>query len=158
MRLFLACALSLLSVSSAMADPLPFGRGSWQQLKAAHAGQPVVVHFWGVTCAPCLTELPAWGRLRDQRPDMNLVMVSADPIVEPADSITAVLTRSGLATAESWLFKERFTERLYYEVDRRWSGELPRTILIAGDGTEQTIVGTVDFKTISAWLDTMHPH
>ena len=25
----------------------PFKRGSWQEIRRAHAGQPIVVHFWG---------------------------------------------------------------------------------------------------------------
>ena len=27
-----------------------FGQGSWQEIRKAHAGEPLVVHFWGVTC------------------------------------------------------------------------------------------------------------
>ena len=44
-----------------------FGNGTWQQIREAHAGRPLVVHFWGLTCAPCLAELPLWGRLFVER-------------------------------------------------------------------------------------------
>jgi thiol-disulfide isomerase/thioredoxin len=38
----------------------PFKRGSWQEIRRAHAGQPIVVHFWGLTCGPCRVEMPKW--------------------------------------------------------------------------------------------------
>ena len=33
----------------------------------AHAGQPTVIHFWGLTCGPCLVELPQWGDAAGRR-------------------------------------------------------------------------------------------
>ena len=65
--LFLALLFSLATVGTAKADPLPFERGSWAKLRAAHAGQPTVIHFWGLTCAPCLVEMPQWAALKNAR-------------------------------------------------------------------------------------------
>ena len=76
----LALVLALASAGAQSADLQSFGRGSWSKLRAAHDGQPTVVHFWGLTCAPCLVEMPEWGKLRAERPDMRLVMVAADPV------------------------------------------------------------------------------
>ena len=38
--ILLALLLGLASFGTANADPLPFERGSWAKLSAAHAGQP----------------------------------------------------------------------------------------------------------------------
>src|SRR4030095_2339197 len=80
LSLFLAVLLGLASVETANADPMPFERGSWAKLSAAHAGQPTVIHFWGLTCAPCLVEMPHWAALKKARPDMRLVLIAADPV------------------------------------------------------------------------------
>ena len=65
LSILLAALLSIVSFWSAeAADPLSFERGSWAKLRASHAGQPTVIHFWGLTCGPCLVELPHWGKLR----------------------------------------------------------------------------------------------
>lgn len=136
------------------ASPLPFERGSWAKLRAEHAGQPTVVHFWGLSCAPCLAELPHWSELARQRPDLRLVLVAADPMPQDPERIADTLARAGLANHESWSFSDRFYERLRYEIDPAWVGELPRTLMIARDGKATVVPGVADLDRVRAWLDT----
>ena len=75
------------------AEPLSFERGSWAKLRANHAGQPIVVHLWGLTCGPCLVELPAWGKLQAERADLKLVLVAADPVPQDPERVGATLAR-----------------------------------------------------------------
>jgi thiol-disulfide isomerase/thioredoxin len=152
MRLLLVIACLLLAMPAQAADLAPFVRGSWQQLRQAHAGRPTIVHFWGLTCGPCLTELPEWGRLLAERPDADLVLVAADPIPEEPASLAATLRKSGLGSAESWAFADDFAERLRFEIDPRWRGEMPRTILITGDGTVTATTGVSDMAALRAWI------
>jgi hypothetical protein len=49
------------------------------------------------------------------------------------------------------MFADGFTERLIYEVDPQWAGELPYTLLIGRDGSATTKLGTVDFSEIRNW-------
>ena len=154
MLLFLAFAFGIAALGTAHAsDPLPFERGSWAKLRAAHAGQATVIHFWGLTCGPCLVELPNWGKLLAERPDLKLVLVDADPAPQSPEQVTAALDRAGLGKAESWTFTDRFYERLRYEIDVAWAGELPRTLLIAHDGTVTVLPGVADLTKVRAWLD-----
>jgi thiol-disulfide isomerase/thioredoxin len=126
------------------AHPLAFGRGSWQALRRAHAGQKVIVHFWGLTCGPCLTELPAWGRFHQAHREMRLILVAADAIPQMPDALDATLAKAGLQDVEIWWFQDRFTDRLFWEVDHDWQGELPFTVLLDKDGTATTRTGTID--------------
>ena len=147
-------AIGLATIGTAQArDPLPFERGSWAKLRAAHAGQPTVVHFWGLTCGPCLVELPNWGRLLAERKDLTLVLLAADPGSQDPEKLAATLDRSGLGSAESWAFADRFHERLRYEIDPAWAGELPRTEMIASDGAVTVLRGVADLGKVRAWLD-----
>ena len=149
-----SASLGLAAVGSAhAADPLPFERGSWAKLKAAHVGQPTVVHFWGLTCGPCLVELPHWGKLLAERPDLTLVLLAADPLPQDADQVAATLGRAHLGRAESWSFTDRFYERLRYEIDPTWAGELPRTVMISRDGKSTVLPGVADLTQVGAWLD-----
>ncbi len=150
----LAALLGVAAPSSARAGgPRPFERGSWAQLRAEHAGQAIVVHFWGLTCGPCLVEMPRWGKLLAKRPDLKLVLVAADSLPQSTEQVEARLLRDGLGHAESWNFADRFAEKLFYEIDPTWQGELPRTLLISADGTSTVLAGVADLRVVSAWLD-----
>jgi hypothetical protein len=134
-------------------EPIPFERGSWAKLTADHAGQPTIVHFWGLTCGPCLVELPKWGMLLAERPDMHLVLVAADPLPQSPEQVNGAVHRAKLDGAESWSFADRFYERLRFEIDPAWNGELPRTLLIAADGTRTALSGVADLSAVRKWLD-----
>ena len=151
--LALALLLGLAASGAVRAETLSFERGSWEKLRARHAGQPTVIHFWGLTCAPCLVELPAWGRLRAERPDLRLVLLAADPLPQDPQRLDATLARAGLADSESWGFTDRFYERLRYEIDPAWAGELPRTVMIDRDGKATILPGVADLAQVRAWLD-----
>jgi thiol-disulfide isomerase/thioredoxin len=145
---------ALLAIGPAQAaDPHHFERGSWAKLRAAHAGQPTVVHFWGLTCGPCLVEMPKWGKLLAERPDLKLVLIAADPLPQSPEEVAATVGRNHLERAESWSFTDRFYERLRYEIDPKWAGELPRTMLIDRDGKIVTMNGVADLDQVRAWLD-----
>jgi len=153
----LSLAIGLIVLPSvtvgAAEDVHPFGRGSWQQIRKAHAGEPLVVHFWGVTCGPCRAEMPQWGRLLTARADLRLVTIDADLVPNAPSAVRTMLDESGLARADNWMFSDDFVERLRYEIDPQWQGEIPRTVLIAADGTTTSLEGVADFAEISAWLD-----
>ena len=53
------------------------------------------------------------------------------PTRNEGSAASAMLAQTGLATAENWTFGDGFIERLRYEIDPRWQGEIPRTVLIA---------------------------
>lgn len=142
-----------LAQTPAPADLHPFIRGSWKALRALHKGQATIVHFWGITCGPCLTELPQWAALVRARPDLDLVLVDADPVPEASAGIADTLARNHLATMENWIFADAFEEKLRYEIDPHWRGEMPYTVLIARDGTVSSFLGEADFAKLRGWLD-----
>ena len=149
-----ALALFATVVSAATEGELrPFKRGSWQEIRRAHAAQPIVVHFWGLTCGPCRVEMPKWGRLLQERPDLKLIAIDADLIPNEASQVSEMLAKTGLASAENWMFADDFVERLRFEINPRWRGEIPMTLLIARDGKIITIEGMADPAEVRAWLD-----
>jgi len=150
-----ALALAALAPMAAGSTPQlhPFVQGSWNELRARHAGHPFVVHVWGVTCGPCRTEMPEWGKLLRDRSDLNLVLIDADLVPDDPEAVTAMLTQFGLIGAENWIFSDDFVERLRYEIDPTWQGEIPLTYLVARDGTVTRIDGVADPARVRAWLD-----
>jgi thiol-disulfide isomerase/thioredoxin len=118
----------------------------------AHAGRPTLVHFWGVTCGPCKIELPLLGQFMKEHPELDVVMISADLVPNLPGAARGMLDKAGLGTAENWLFSDGFVERLRFEIDPAWQGEIPRTMLIAQDGTVTTIEGSTEMPDLEKWL------
>jgi thiol-disulfide isomerase/thioredoxin len=151
--IFLAASLAAAAGAETPSELKPFVRGSWQQMLRSHAGRPTLVHFWGVTCGPCKVELPLLGRFMKDHSDLDVVTISADLVPNLPGAAHAMLEKAGLGSAENWLFSDGFVERLRFEIDPAWQGEIPRTLLIARDGTVTTIEGSAEIPELEKWLD-----
>jgi thiol-disulfide isomerase/thioredoxin len=145
----------LLSAPASEAPPQlkPFGRGSWQEVLRSHAGRATIVHFWGVTCGPCKVELPLLGEFMRDHSAIDVVTISADLVPDLPDATRSMLEKSGLASAENWIFGDGFVERLRFEIDPDWQGDIPRTMLISKEGTITTIEGSAKMTDLERWSD-----
>lgn len=131
----------------------PFERGSWQKLLRSHAGRPTLVHFWGVTCGPCKVELPELGEFMKQHPSVDIVTIDADLVPNSDAAAASMLKDAGLISAENWMFRDGFAERLRYEIDPAWQGDIPRTILVSGNGNVATIEGVTEPAALRKWYE-----
>ena len=151
----LLALMAVLFAGVAMAEATieikPFERGSWQAILQAHAGRPTLVHFWGVTCGPCKVELPELGQFAKSHPGVDVVMIDADLVPNTPAAVRAMVSQAGLASAENWAFGDTFTERLRYEVDPKWQGDIPRSVLIGKDGSVRTIEGSAAPADLEKW-------
>lgn len=142
---------------SAAADPAlenairPFVRGSFSAILEAGRGRPHIINFWSIGCPPCLAEMPVLTRILKDRADIRLTMVSTDSAGD-ISRILRTLKKYAPANSENWVFADTFTERLRYEVDKSWNGELPRTYLIGADGEITMKSGLVHESAIKKWL------
>ena len=147
-----ALAAGLLFTSAALAiDFKPYGRGDYETLLKARAGRPLIVHFWSVTCPACVAELPQWAKLTEARKDIDIIFVDTDD-VEERDRAALRVEKAGLAGAAHYGFADSFAEKLYFEVDHDWRGELPFTVLVTKEGARKTITGGVDDPEVVNWL------
>lgn len=156
-RMIFAAVFLVVSLAAATASEpstlRSFERGSWQQLLHAHAGHPTLVHFWGVTCGPCKVELPQLGAFMKRNPSVDVVTIDADLVPNSNSAALSMLQRAGLSSAENWTFGDSFAERLRYEIDPAWQGDIPRTILISRNGTVATIEGSAEPAVLQKWSD-----
>jgi len=149
--LALAALVSILAAPAQALEFKPYARGSFAELRKAHAGRPLLVHFWSVTCAPCLAELSDWARIaRDQR-GVDIVFVNADGQRERVKA-GARLEKAGLESVSQYGFADDFLDRLFFEVDPTWRGELPFTAMVGADGKLVTVAGSLDEPAIAEWL------
>lgn len=151
MTRLLVLALLLSAGLAQAAELAPFVRGSQQAIVAQHAGRPFVQALWSLDCVHCPDDLALLGKLAAKYPGLALVIVATDP---PArrEELAAALARHHLAAAPAWVFADSFVERLHYEIDPDWFGELPRTYFYEADGRRTAISGRLDAAEVEAWV------
>jgi hypothetical protein len=86
-------------------------------------------------------------------PAIDVVTVSADLVPDLPDATRSMLQKSGLSAADNWIFSDGFADRLRFEVDPAWQGDIPRTLLISRDGAITTIEGSAEIAELEKWSD-----
>lgn len=125
---------------------LEFLDGGVQDLaELAGVGTPVVMNFWSSTCIPCLAEMPAFQRVNAEL-DGSVTFLG----VGVADTVSAaeeMVERTGV--------RYRNARDPRSEIFAVYGGiALPRTVLIAGDGTVvATHTGELDQESLTELLD-----
>ena len=127
---FLAgCLLSLsliLPVRAQEGFTKTFNPGGYQQILHENAGQPFVLAIWSLDCPSCIKDMKVISDLRLKHPEIKIVMLSTD---EPTSmmGVKSMLAKNGLSDLDSWIFGNADAQKLRYEIDPSWFGELPRT-------------------------------
>ena len=151
MKALLAALALALAVGLAQAEVKPFEPGSLAKIRAAREGRPFILAFWSLDCAHCPKELQALGEFRKRNPGVDVVLVSTDT-PDNAPLLAGFAAQQGLPAAEQWVFADPQPQRLRYEIDRRWWGELPRTYLYDSDHKAVAYSGMVAADALQQWL------
>ena len=156
MSRLLAVLILLLPQLLLAATPKFFVSGSMAEILASQDASPMIVSFWSIDCPPCYKELLIWRELSERLPQLKLVLVSTDELdVQP--EVVEVLQQKGLAQLESWQFADAHRQRLRYEIDKSWYGELPRSYFYSPAGQVEAVSGLVEQDKIELWLAQFYP-
>lgn len=156
-RLIMLALLLSAGIAGAADAVRPFVSGSLAQILAARNGKPLILAFWSVTCMHCPAELKALGEFKRRYPNMDLVLVAADTPAQIAATLQ-MTKKYRLEKAEQWIFADDIPERLRFEIDRRWHGELPHTQFYDREHQVEAKSGRVDPRFIQAWLSRNMQH
>ena len=120
-----------------------------KQLRQNKSGNLRLINFWSTSCAPCVSEFPMLIETyrRYQTRPFDLITISLDP-PDKKLAVSAFLTKQQaslsqhtLASLEkegrpsnNYVFSERNPDPLADAIDPQWSGALPYSILVDGQG------------------------
>ena len=149
-RRLAACLLLLAGL--AQAEVRPFVAGSLAQIEQESPGQAFILSLWSATCTHCPAELQALGALARRHPNLRIVLVATDTPAETAE-LQRLAASHGLAGQAQWVFADAQPERLRYEIDRRWYGELPRTYFYDRQHRRHGRSGVVPAGELERWVD-----
>lgn len=151
MQRFLLVLCMLAAAVNAVAQELqPFVSGSIREIAASRQGKPFILGLWSLTCTHCRDELSMLSGLKRKYPELDLVLVSTDTPADRAE-ILATLQQLALGHVQAWVFADDFAERLRFEIDPKWHGELPRTYLYGASGF-RAFSGKPDPLQLEHWI------
>jgi len=148
--------LSFLIFSSALpaADvgPQRFVSGSLAKILESRKSKPFVLLLWQLDCTPCLKEFRSLSGTVSQHPEFDLVLIATDDLSNK-DSVKQVLAQNHLGMVESWIFADSNAQRLRYEIDPSWYGEVPRVYFFDAAHQRTAFSGALTENQIMAWLE-----
>ncbi len=152
--LLLGLVMLLATSLASAAEFLPFNSESRAAIEQAHLGKPLILTFWSVDCAYCEDDLKLLGDIVKQHPEITLVTVCTD---DPATAANAkkVLGKIDLPAHKQWQFAESDVERLRYNIDKKWYGELPRTYFYNAQHQVKAVSGKPEKAWLDAWLKSL---
>lgn len=153
-QLLVASLLTFMSISSSQAEPQfvkTFNPGSYQQILRENAGQAFVLAIWSVDCPSCIKDMTVLSQIRQNNPNLKIIMLSTD---EPANTseVKNILARHQLNDLENWIFGSDDAQKLRYEIDPSWYGELPRTYFFSSAHSRIGKSGTLTIETFEAQI------
>ena len=128
----------------------PYQSGDWSSLVKSANGAPIAIHFWGVTCPACVKEMPLWGSFLKNNQNAKVIFIQVDDVTP--ESMQKMLNKAGLEKANNYFVVGPFDERLRYEIDPKWHGETPTTILIDKNGRATRKTGLMNFQRLQSSL------
>ncbi len=129
----------------------PFVKGSFNQILQQNKDRPYIIAFWSVTCAYCMKELALFGQIMKEYPQVKLITITTDPFLED-ESVQKLLKAKNLTGTETWVFADNFAERLYFDINPHWRGELPLTYFFDKNNAMVKHMGIVKEEELVKWL------
>ncbi len=143
-----------LSVQAEETELKPFIAGSYQQILANHANQPLIMVAWSIDCPSCLKDMALINSIHKNKPDLKIIMLATDDL-SASDQIQQILAKNQLSNLNSWVFADENTQKLRFEIDPKWYGEIPRTYFFDAAHHREGVSGVLtneDYETRIARL------
>jgi thiol-disulfide isomerase/thioredoxin len=144
----LICSIALPSRAD-QATLKPFVAGSYQQLLDSNVNKPFMLVIWSITCSSCLKDMALLNKMHKANPNINMIMLATDDVTA-TDEVQQILAKNELTELENWLFADDNPQKLRYEIDPKWYGELPRTYFLNKKHDREGISGVLsqeDYET-----------
>lgn len=128
--------------ASSPTDLKLFDVGSFEQVVKKKDKKDHLVILWSFDCPPCIKELQKVSVLNQQYPAYQLTLINTDGLEEQA-RVKTLLEKYNLLTLDNWIFSGADEEKLRYDIDARWFGDLPRSYFFPIQGKVKRLRGAL---------------
>ena len=132
-------------------DFMPFDMNTRKVIEKRYIDQPLIISFWSIDCPYCIDDLKKLGKALSKNTNVKLITVCVDG-KESAKKAERILSQANLPKHEKYQYAEVDEDRLRYNIDPAWYGELPRTYFY--DATHQVtpLSGKISNSFLNKWF------
>jgi len=113
-----------------------------QQLMKDKSHPVHIINFWATWCAPCIKELPFFEKIAaEKQPGVRVTLVSLDLDLDPDPGKVYKFIARKKIQSKVLLLDEQDPNTWIDQIDKRWSGALPATILINHRSGKRKFIG-----------------
>jgi thiol-disulfide isomerase/thioredoxin len=98
-----------------------------------------VVNFWATWCKPCVEELPLLEAFQKAHPEIKVLLVTLDFKEELTKKVIPFLKKKNFSS-ECVLLDETNGQAFIDQIDKRWSGAIPMTLICKKRFSEKQII------------------
>ena len=130
---------------------MPFEINTRNVIEKKYLNQPLIISFWSIDCPYCIDDLKKLGKALSKNTNVQLITVCVDG-KESAKKAERILSQANLPKHEQYQYAEVDEDRLRYNIDPAWYGELPRTYFY--DATHQVtpLSGKISNSFLDKWF------
>ncbi len=153
MKQLLPVLLALAAGLASAANLKPIDESGYSRLVASSRGKVLVVNFWATWCAPCRKEMPDLVALVGKYRAKGLEFVTVAIDEERDRKAVAEFLDRTKAPPPTFIKNFKSDEKFISQVDPRWSGGLPFTVVYDRAGRKAHVFpGEVNLKQLEAVL------
>ena len=132
-------------------DFMPFDMNTRKVIEKRYIDQPLIISFWSIDCPYCIDDLKKLGKALSKNTNVKLITVCVDGR-ESAKKAERILSQANLPKHEQYQYAEVDEDRLRYNIDPAWYGELPRTYFYDAAHQVTPLSGKISNSFLDKWF------
>ena len=132
-------------------DFMPFDMNTRKVIEKRYIDQPLIISFWSIDCPYCIDDLKKLGKALSKNANVKLITVCVDG-KESAKKAERILSQANLPNHEQYQYAEVDEDRLRYNIDPAWYGELPRTYFYDAAHQVTPLSGKISNSFLDKWF------
>ena len=132
-------------------DFMPFDMNTRKVIEKRYIDQPLIISFWSIDCPYCIDDLKKLGEALSKNTNVKLITVCVDG-KESAKKAERILSQANLPKHEQYQYAEVDEDRLRYNIDPSWYGELPRTYFYDAAHQVTPLSGKISNSFLDKWF------
>ena len=130
---------------------MPFDMNTRKVIEKRYIDQPLIISFWSIDCPYCIDDLKKLGKALSKNTNVKLITVCVDG-KESAKKAERILSQANLPKHEKYQYAVVDEDRLRYNIDQAWYGELPRTYFYDAAHQVTPLSGKISNSFLDKWF------